>query len=101
MRGEGEGEGWSGAGHADDQQEGEGEAGHLPGPRGVAAQPQVGLEHHEVVELDETVECEQPRREDGVEEAAAHDRAAHAVVLERDAPRGVAPAHARREDPAV
>ena len=47
------------------------------------------------------LECAQPRREDGVEQAAAHDRAAHAVVLERDAPRGVAPAHARREDPAV
>ena len=32
------------------------------------------------------LECEQPRREDGVEEAAAHDRASHAVVLECDAP---------------
>ena len=32
------------------------------------------------------LEREQPRREDGVEEAAAHDRASHAVVLECDAP---------------
>ena len=43
------------------------------------------------------LEREQPRREHGVEEAAAHDRASHAVIGQRDRPLRVAPAHARRD----
>ena len=49
------------------------------------------------------LECEQPRREDGVEEAAAHECAAHAVVLECDAPLAPfrAPLHFLGEDQPV